>query len=307
MLPLAPKTVLNNGLKIPLLGLGTSKSVNSVGEEAVKSAINCGYRLIDTAYVYGNEESIGNAIRAKISEGIIKRQDLFITTKLAPIHQDPSLVERSCRISLQRLGLEYIDLYLIHTPWGLEYTGDNDIEKNKAASNVDYLDTWKSMENLVNLGLVKSIGVSNFNQKQCERILENCTIPPSVNQIECHPELNEKDFIEFCKQNGILIMGYCPLGRVNAQEKTPRYLFSEEMKSLERKYQKTSTQICLRYLIQNGVIPIPKSTNKERIQLNLNVFDFNINKIDMEFLDKINCNRRILCYEKHANHLYYPF
>lgn len=306
-LALAPKILLNNGIKIPILGLGTSKSLRSEGEEAVKAAIDCGYRLIDTAYVYGNEEEIGKAIKQKINEGTVKREELFITTKLASIHQDPELVHHSCRLSLNRLDLDYIDLYLIHSPWGLEYTGDNDLGKDKKASNVDYLDTWKAMEDLVDAGLVKSIGVSNFNKSQCERILKNCRIHPSVNQTECHPELNEKELIEFSRENGIVIMGYCPLGRVNADKQIPSFLFDETAKKLENKYSKTATQICLRFLIQSGVVPIPKSVTPQRIESNFDVFDFEIDEEDMMTLNQYNCDNRILRYEPYANHKYYPF
>lgn len=306
-LGLAPKILLNNGIKIPILGLGTAKSIKLEGEEAVKIAIDCGYRLIDTAYVYGNEEEIGRAIKQKIDEGVVDRDELFITTKLAPIHQDPKLVEHSCRLSLRRLSLDYIDLFLIHSPWGLEYTGDNDIEKGKQASNVDYLDTWKAMEDLVELGLVKSIGVSNFNIAQCERILKNCRIQPTVNQTECHPELNETELINFSTANDIVVMGYCPLGRVNIDKKTPSFLFDETAKKLEEKYRKTPTQICLRYLIQKGVIPIPKSVTKQRIESNFDVFDFELEDKDMNALDQHNCGNRILRYEQYSGHKYYPF
>lgn len=304
-LAVAPKILLSNGIKIPTLGLGTSKSLKLEGEEAVKTAIDCGYRLIDTAYVYGNEEEIGNAIHQKINEGVVKREELFITTKLA--YQDPAFVEHSCRLSLGRLCQTYIDLYLIHSPWGLEYSGDTDLSKDKKASNVDYLDTWKAMENLVDLGLVKSIGVSNFNMEQCGRILKNCRIQPSVNQIECHPQLNEKELIKFCRENDIAVMGFCPLGRINVDKKTPSFLFDETATKLENKYGKTATQICLRYLIQNGVIPIPKSVTKQRIELNFDVFDFELEDEDMYVLDQHNCEKRILRYEQYANHKYYPF
>lgn len=306
-LALAPKVLLNNGFKIPVLGLGTSKSLKSEGVEAVKHAIDCGYRLIDTAYVYGNEEDIGKAVQEKITEGVVKRDELFITTKLAAIHQDAALVEHSCRLSLKRLGMDYIDLYLIHCPWGLEYTGDNDLSRSKPASNVDYLDTWKAMENLVDLGVVKSIGVSNFNQSQCERILRSCRIQPAVNQIECHPELIEKELIEFSRENGIAVMGYCPLGRVNAAKKTPGFLFDDTVKRLEVKYGKTATQICLRYLIQNGVIPIPKSVTNQRIESNFDVFNFELEDEDMSLMDQYNCGNRILRYEQYKDHKYYPF
>lgn len=306
-LALAPKILLSNGIKIPILGLGTAKSTKLEGEEAVKIAIDCGYRLIDTAYVYGNEEEIGRAIKQKIDEGVVKRDELFITTKLAPIHQDPSFVEHSCRLSLRRLSLEYIDLYLIHSPWGLVYSGDNDIGKGKEASNVDYLDTWKAMENLVDSGLVKSIGVSNFNIAQCERILKNCRIQPTVNQTECHPELIERELINFSRVNDIVVMGYCPLGRVDVDNKKPSFFFDEAAKKLEDKYGKTPTQICLRYLIQNGVIPIPKSVTKKRIESNFGVFDFELEDEDMIAWNQHNCGKRILRYEQYAGHKYYPF
>lgn len=307
----APLLKLNNGRQIPSIGLGTCKSLHHNCENSIQAAIDCGYRLLDTAHVYGNERSVGRAIAQKIKEGVVKREDLFIVTKLSPSHhEDPTIVEMSCRTSLERLGLDYIDLYLIHTPWGYHYTGIDEVDEGhfkRIACDVDYLDTWKFMERLVDIGLVRSIGVSNFNLSQLKRVLYNCRIRPTVNQIECHVQLIQRDLIQFARSNNVQIMAYCPLGRINPYRRTPRFMFSNEMVQMMRRYEKTPAQICLRFLIEKGCIPIPKSVNTHRIKSNFDIFDFQLETCDVAKLNSLNTGYRILRYDHFRDHKYYPF
>jgi len=308
-----PTVKLNNGYEIPTLGLGTYKALGGEVENAVKDAIDCNYRHIDTAYVYGNEVEVGNAVRAKIAENVIKREDMFIVTKLWSNFHEPDKVEYACRLSLKNLNLDYIDLYLIHWPFSFPYISDNDtwpVDENGAAlvnDDIDILDTYKAMEKLVEKGLVRSIGLSNFNSEQITHILNGCTIKPVMNQVEFSPLLNQRKLIEFCKERGIAVAAYTPLGRPNAQLKTPNFIFDEKVIVIGKKYNKTSAQVVLRYLIQCGSIPIPKSQTKERIQQNIDVFDFELTPAEVNVLDQFSTGHRIALLPLLKQSKYYPF
>ncbi|CAL8072353.1 unnamed protein product [Orchesella dallaii] len=219
-----PNIELNNGTSIPAFGLGTWKSLPNQVSQAVKDAIDLGYRHFDCAFVYENENEVGAAIKEKIEEGVVSREDLFIVSKLWNTFHRPDLVEPAIRKSLENFGLEYLDAYLIHFPMAaqegdaLHPTNDDGI---LIASDVDYLDTYKEMEKLVDKGLTKSIGVSNFNKAQIERILENCTIPPVINQVECHPYLSQEKLIEYCKSKNIAITAYSPFASPDSPFRKP--------------------------------------------------------------------------------------
>lgn len=196
-------------------------------------------------------------------------------------------------------------------------------------SDVDYLDTWKAMEALVEKGLVKSIGVSNFNSEQLARLLANCKIKPIHNQIECHPALNQKPLIALCKKNDIVVTAYCPLGRPDPAQKSPKFLFDDKVKAIGDKYKKSSAQVVLRYLvsffynkisdlnvifyfilkfqIEIGAVPIPKSVNKNRIVENINVFDFKLSPEDHKILDTFNTGDRLIPMDHAKKSKYYPF
>ncbi|XP_055844243.1 aldo-keto reductase family 1 member B1-like [Episyrphus balteatus] len=309
-----PKVKLNNGYEMPVIGLGTYESKSNEGELAVKHAIDVGYRHFDTAYFYQNEAEVGKAIQDKIAEGVVKREDIFIVTKLWNIHHSPEKVEPACQKSVDRLGLGYIDLYLMHVPVGYVYVDEEtllpkDAEGKLRLTDVDYLDTYKEMEKLVKKGLVRSIGVSNFNSEQIQRVLDNCEIKPVTNQVECHPGLNQKKLKEFCKERGITLTGYCPLGRPKPEEKTPDFYYSEKTKAIADKYKKTPAQIILRYMIDIGTIPIPKSSNTNRISENFNVFDFKLSPEDIAVMETFNTGNRLVPFAliKGLNHKYYPF
>ncbi|XP_034478919.1 aldo-keto reductase family 1 member B1 [Drosophila innubila] len=304
---LAPKIKLNNGQEMPVLGLGTWRSYESEAYQATCSAIDMGYRHIDTAFVYENEQEVGKAVREKIAQGVIRREEIFVTTKLGGIHHDPEIVERAFRLSLNNLGLEYIDLYLMHLPIGQKFHNDNNVHGTLELTDVDYLDTWREMEKLVDLGLARSIGLSNFNAAQTERVLKNCRIKPVVNQVECHPAFQQRQLRQHAKEHNLVICAYCPLARPQPARHWPPFLYDEHAQQLAKKYGRTSAQICLRYLIQIGVVPLPKSSNPSRIAENFNVFDFELKPEDVASMERYHTGVRTVPFSGMASHKYYPF
>ncbi len=256
-LNIGTKVKLNNGIEMPLLGLGTWQMNGDEAIRAVDYAMEIGYRLIDTASMYRNEEEVGQAVY----ESGVPRSEVFITTKVWPGEQGYEGTLQACDRSLRRLGMGYIDLYLIHWP----------------ASNLRKK-TWAAMEQLNREGKALAVGVSNYGIEYLEEILSEFSIPPAVNQVEFSPYDYEKDLLDFCRSNGIQLEAYSPLTR-------GRRLSDAELLELARKYRKTSAQILLRWALQRGVVVIPKSSHKPRIEENSQVFDFNISQKDMAFLD----------------------
>lgn len=252
--------VLSNGIKMPSIGFGTYKSGND--EETakiIKYALNIGYRQIDTASFYGNEVGIGNGIK----ESGINREDIFLVTKLWNDDHGYDKTIEAFNKSLEKLQVNYIDLYLIHWP-------------NKLNS-----ETWKAFEYLYKTGKVKSIGVCNFKIGHLEELKKTAKIMPMVNQIEIHPQSSKNDMLSYCEENNIQLVAWSPIMRGK--------LFSNElMINLAEKYKKTIAQIILRWHFQRGIIPIPKSSNEERIKENLNIFDFELSINDMKSIDLLN-------------------
>lgn len=252
---------LNNDREMPLLGLGVYKLPDDVqAEAAVTSAISAGYRMIDTASVYKNEESVGRVI-AKCG---VPRKDLFITSKIWNNAQRLGDVQGAFSRSLDRLKVSYVDLYLIHWP----VPGC-------------YLSTWKELESILESGRALSIGVSNFDIRHLEELRKISGVIPAVNQIECHPLCYPAELIEYCKAFGIQVQAYAPLAR-------GAYFDNDVMCVLGTKYARTPAQIGLRWAIQKGISVIPKSINPERIRSNGNIFDFNIEDEDMAIIDTLN-------------------
>nr|QJA18291.1 aldo-keto reductase [Monochamus alternatus] len=311
---MAPTVVLNNGVKCPQIGLGTWLGNPGEIQKSVKHAIDVGYRHIDCAWLYGNEKEIGEGIKDKIEDGTVKREDLFITTKLWNTFHEKDQVAPACKDSLKNLGLTYIDLYLMHWPVAQKNLGTFDKNlpfKDAVNIDVDYIETWQSMEQCVRLGLVKSIGVSNFNSKQLDRLLSCAKIKPVMNQIEVSPNLNQKKLISFCKDLDIAITAYSPLGspaRPWAKPGDPMLSLDDpQLISIGNKYGKTSAQVILRYVLQLGTIPIPKSINPKRIESNFDIFDFELSPEDLTVLDSFNCNGRAVHAEELKDSKYYPF
>lgn len=260
------KAVLNNGVKMPVLGLGTFRADNgSEAYNAVKYALEAGYRHIDTAAVYGNEESVGEAIR----DSKIPREELFITTKLWNEEMRKSNQRRAAEESLKRLGLSYVDLYLIHWP-----------VKGK------YVESWLELEKLYADGLTRAIGVSNFHIHHLEDVLKVCKIVPAVNQVECHPYLTHEELADYCKGKGILFEPWSPLASGKA-------LGDPVLNAIGEKYNKNAAQVILRWGLQRGFVNIPKSTHKERIVSNADLFDFELTPEDMARIYGLNKNMRV--------------
>lgn len=252
--------VLSNGAKMPSIGFGTYKS-GSEDEtaRAVKCALHIGYRQIDTASFYGNEVGVGNGIK----ESGVNREEIFLVTKLWNNDHGYEKTIKAFNESLKKLQVEYIDLYLIHWP-------------NKLNS-----ETWRAFEYLYEIGKVKAIGVCNFKIGHLEELRKSAKIMPMVNQIEIHPLSSKNDMLNYCNENNIQLVAWSPIMR-------GKILSNGMMMNLSEKYKKTIAQIALRWHIQRGVIPIPKSSNEERIKENLDVFDFELAKEDMNFIDSLN-------------------
>lgn len=251
---------LNTDREMPLLGLGVYKTADNEAETAITAAVDAGYRLIDTASAYKNEESVGKAI-AKCG---IPRKELFITSKIWNNAQRLGDVQGAFSRSLDRLKVSYVDLYLIHWP----VPGC-------------YLSTWKELESILESGRALSIGVSNFDIRHLEELRKISGVIPAVNQIECHPLCYPAELIEYCKAFGIQVQAYAPLAR-------GAYFDNDVMCVLGTKYARTPAQIGLRWAIQKGISVIPKSINPERIRSNGNIFDFNIEDEDMAIIDTLN-------------------
>ncbi|XP_067133092.1 aldo-keto reductase family 1 member B1-like isoform X1 [Centruroides vittatus] len=304
---------LSNGYKIPAIGLGTWKSKLGEGKQAVKDAIELGYRHIDCALYYENEEEIGEAIKEKIDDGTVKREELFITSKCWNTYHSKDKVVECCQKSLKALKLDYLDLFLIHWPMGYKEGGDllpTDANGHFLFSDVDYLETWMGMEECHKRGYVRSIGISNFNISQIKRLWENAIIKPVMNQVESHPYLNQFELLEFCNRLNVKITAYCPLGAPYQYGSKPgekNLLEDPILKEIASNYSKTTAQVALRYQIQRGVIVVPKSSNKERLKSNIEIFDFKLSRDEMKAIEALNCNIRIVTMIHSKSHPYYPF
>ncbi|KXZ13667.1 aldo/keto reductase [Bacillus nakamurai] len=267
---LQAEATLHNGTKMPWFGIGVFQ-VEEGAElvNAVKTALVHGYRSVDTAAIYGNEEGVGEGIRKGLEEAGLKREDVFVTSKVwnADLGYEKTL--KAFDTSLEKLGLDYLDLYLIHWP----------VEGK-------YIDAWRALETLYQEGRVKAIGVSNFQIHHLEHLMKHTEIKPMINQVEYHPRLTQKDLHAFCTEQGIQLEAWSPLMQ-------GQLLDHPVLQELAQSYGKSAAQIILRWDLQNGVITIPKSTKKHRIQENADVFDFELSAEDMKRIDELNENVRV--------------
>ncbi|XP_072510315.1 prostaglandin-E(2) 9-reductase-like [Notamacropus eugenii] len=283
---------------------------------ATKVAIEVGFRHIDGASVYENEKEVGQAIQAKIADGTVKREDIFCTGKLASTCHCPELVRPALEETLKNLQLDYLDLYIIHFPVSLKPGKENmpTDENNKfIVDSVDLRDTWEAMEKCKDVGLVKSIGVSNFNRRQLEMILNKTGLKykPVCNQVECHPYLNQSKLLEFCKSKDIILVAYSALGSHRdpgwVDEKSPFLLEDPVLGAIAKKHNRTPAQVALRYQIQRGVVVLAKSFNEKRLKENFEVFEFQLTPEDMKVIDCLNKNLRYLTHYQFQEYPNYPY
>lgn len=286
---------------MPKVGLGTWKSAPGQVKQAVMAALDSGYRHIDCAAAYSNEQEVGEALALRIGPGkALQREEVFVTSKLWNTKHEPEDVEAACMTTLADLGLSYLDLYLMH--WPMAFQRGKELmpwreDGSVRYSDTHYKDTWKAMENLVDKGLVKAIGVSNFNARQINDILNMAKHKPVVNQVECHPYLSQAALITHCRSLGICVTAYSPLGsgdRPWASPDEPALLEDTELKAIAQRYKKSTAQIILRWHIQRGVTCIPKSVTASRIEQNLQVFDFSLSEEDVSLINSFNRNERFI-------------
>jgi len=263
-----PEVTLNNGVRMPQLGLGVWRIPNEDVERVVAIALEAGYRSIDTAKLYANEEGVGRAIRASG----IPRDDIFVTSKLWNDEHGYDAALRAFDATMERLGLDYLDLYLIHWP---------------APRQNRYVETWRALERIYSEGRVRAIGVSNFTVETLTRVLNETDIVPVLNQIELHPELAQRELREFHAKHGIATEAWGPLGRGKGLLDRP------ELAQIGAKYGKTPAQVTLRWHLQLGNIVIPKSVRAERIAENFQVFDFTLDDEDMARINALDSGRRL--------------
>lgn len=307
---------LNSGHSIPVLGLGTFQATKpgEVGG-AVKAAVRAGYRLIDCAAGYGNQAEVGVAVAELIAEGTVKREDLFIVSKLFQTHHvwegDESRCQETLEQTLKDLQLEYLDLYLIHWPFAF---GEKKLEKPEGVPQplrmpdgspnpiwsirMEYLATWRTLEGMVGAGKVRSIGVSNFSTDQLEHLRTSAKVMPAVNQVELHPYLQQQDMMSYCEEKGIIVMGYSPLG--SSAQRSPEahgstLLAHPVVVEVAEQVGKSVAQVLIRFGLQKypkQLVSIPKSSNPERIAANFEVHDWELSSNAMAKLEGLNCDFR---------------
>ncbi len=297
-----PGLPLNNGLVIPSLGLGTWKIKKENVTQTVSTAIQLGYRHIDCATVYNNERQIGIALQRAVKEKQIQRQEFWITSKLWNNAHLPQHVRPAVERSIKDLGVKYLDLFLIH--WPVSFRQDIVFPKKREQylppSEERLLATWQAMEKLVKKGLLRTIGVSNFKQSRLQLLLDNATIPPAVNQVECHPYLQQQELLAYCQKNNIILTAYSPLGSGDRPAKLRTATEPQDILKLPIIAQLAAEagispgQLILAWGLQRGICLIPKSTSKKHLQENLNAAKINLTSEIIQQIEKLNRHHRFI-------------
>ncbi|XP_069688687.1 1,5-anhydro-D-fructose reductase-like [Periplaneta americana] len=297
-----PSVTFYNGQKMPIVGLGTWQSKPEEVITAVDAALELGYRHIDTAFRYNNEAEIGKALKKWFDSGKLKREDIFVVTKLPPNGNHAESVEKYIKKSLQALQLNYVDLYLIHSPIGFKDMGDEawprDATGALAIDNAtDIISLWKAMEAQVDAGRARSIGLSNFNSRQIARIVKAARIRPANLQVELNVYFQQRELVAFCKALDITVCAYAPIGspgmnqwmkdRGLPEAVVPDLINDPVVCKIAKQHNKTSAQVLLRHCMQRDIVVIPKSVKPDRIKENFQVFDFELTKEDMQELDSL--------------------
>ena len=261
---------LNNGVTIPCVGYGTFRTPADVAEQAVADAIEVGYRHIDTAAVYGNEEAVGKGIK----DSGIDRHRLFVTSKLWNTERGYESTKKALDESLEKLGMDYLDLYLIHWPANQKQFGDRAAEINA--------ETWRAMEDAYHEGKIRALGLSNFMPHHVTDLMKTAKVAPAVDQIEVHPGWPHTQEVKYLQAHNILVEAWGPLGGQGA-----KVLTNPTMEKLAAKYGKTTAQISLRWILQQGVLPLPKSVHPDRMVQNTQIFDFELSDEDMKTISEL--------------------
>lgn len=306
-----PKYKMNNGREIPAIALGTflgfdehgvTQSEDKMLRNVIIQAIDLGYRHFDTAAVYDTEAELGEAVRVAVAEKTVTRDEIFITTKLWNTRHRKRQVLKSLQESLHQLGLEYVDLYLMHWPIGL----DDDY----TPTNTDFMETWRAMEDAVEAGYAKSIGLSNFNKQQVKRVIDEGNIKPAVLQIEIHPQLVQEELVQYARAQDIVVMGFSPFGsmvtRFGVNYTGPKFN-DPVLRQIAERHKKTTAQVVLRWFVDRKIIPTPKTVRYPRLIENIDIFDFQLDEEEIEMISQFNRNVRFTSPSFWQNHPHYPF
>jgi len=304
----AMSITLNTGASMPMVGLGTWKAPLGVTATVVYDAIKIGYRQLDCACDYGNEQEVGQGIRRALDEGVCKREDLFVTSKLWNTYHAKEHVKPACEKTLKDLGLEYVDLYLIHFPISLKFVPFEEryppewtheagapMPQGQVFEPVPVQQTWQGMEELVDLGLAKAIGISNFSCVLTRDLLSYCRIKPAVNQVELHPYLVQPKLVETMQREGIVVTAFSPLGigsYIELGQSGVSVLEESVIKAAAEAHGKTPGQVVLRWGVQRGYVIIPKSVRPERLKQNLELFDWSLTDAEMAAISGLDQHKR---------------
>lgn len=308
---------LGNGAEMPLVGLGTWKSAPGCVGAAVKAAIECGYRHIDCAHCYNNEKEIGDALVEVLNAGTVARSEIFVTSKLWNTKHGEDQVVGAIKHTLAQLQLSYLDLYLIHWPHAFQKTlrHDENFPKHPDGTGpvydfeTSFVETWRGMEEAHRLGLCKTIGVSNFNHKQIAELMRVAHVPPSVNQVECHPLLPQRPLLEFCSAHRIVLTAYSPLGSPDAKGRRPddpSLLSDARITEIGAEYGKTPAQVLVRFQTQRGIVAIPKSETPKYMKQNLDTF-FELSAWHLAELEDMETGFRYGANKRDKEHPLWPF